>query len=131
MAVTLPSVLLIEDDPATAELYAMKLRMDGFTVHQASDATTAEVIFRRARPGVVCLDNRLPDATGAQLAGQLIGAGAQVILLTNDQAVFEEPPPQVVRALLKSRTTPAALSAAIAEVLRESGLPGPNRHRTP
>ena len=99
----------------------MKLRMDGFAVHQASDATTANVIFKRARPGVVCIDNRLPDASGSQLAGYFVATGAVVILLTNDQLSYEQPPPGVARSLLKSRTTPSALSSAITDALKTRG----------
>ena len=38
-------MLLVEDDPAIAELYALKLRLDGYLVHLAADGATAEVIF--------------------------------------------------------------------------------------
>jgi DNA-binding NtrC family response regulator len=111
------SVLIVEDDQAIAELYAMKLRMDGFTVHQAADATTARVIFDRAKPKVVCVDTRLPDVSGVKAAELFIRSGALVILLTNDQESYERPPQGVVRSLLKARTTPGDLSQAIMGLL--------------
>ena len=111
------SVLIVEDDQAIAELYAMKLRMDGFTVHQAADATTARVIFDHARPKVVCVDTRLPDVSGVKAAELFIRAGAVVILLTNDQDSFERPPQGCARSLLKARTTPADLSQSIMGLL--------------
>jgi DNA-binding NtrC family response regulator len=110
------TVLLVEDDPEIAALYALRLRMDGITVHIARDATTAQIIFRRARPSVVCMDHRLPDGPGVPLAREFIRTGTPVIILTNDQEGFENPPPGVARALLKMRTPPAALVATIRDV---------------
>jgi DNA-binding response OmpR family regulator len=107
------SVLLVEDDRATADLYALKLRLDGYTVHQASDGTTADVIFSTAQPQVVCVDHRLPDVRGTQAAERFAREGAIVLLLTNDQESFERPPKGVAKALLKSRTNPRELSAHI------------------
>lgn len=117
MTETGQSILLVEDDAAIAELYAIRLRMEGFTVHRASDAATAQVIFRRVAPAVVCMDNRLPDASGAAIAESLISSGATVILLTNDQRSLEHPPLGVARTLLKSRTTPTLLTKTIEEIL--------------
>lgn len=106
-------VLLLEDDPATAELYALKLRLDGYAVHLAGDGTTADVIFERTHPDVVCVDSRLPDRPGTGVAERFAETGAIVILLTNDQDAYEHPPHGVARSLLKSRTNPSQLSATI------------------
>jgi DNA-binding response OmpR family regulator len=114
---TQTSVLLVEDDAATAELYSLKLRMDGYAVHVANDRTTADVIFATTTPDVVCVDSRLPDSVGSGPALRYAGAGAIVLLLTNDQECFENPPLGVVRSLLKSRTNPAELSAAIRQLV--------------
>jgi len=111
-------VLLVEDDPAIAELYALKLRLDGYLVHLAADGATAEVIFERTRPQVVCVDTRLPNASGRQFASRFADAGAQDILLTNDQGSFEAPPPGVTRSMLKSRTSPSQLSDTISKLVQ-------------
>jgi DNA-binding response OmpR family regulator len=111
------SVLLVEDDQATAELYALKLRLDGYAVHHAADGATADVIFERARPTVVCVDGRLPGMSPQETARRYASQGAIVVLLTNDQQSFERPPHEVALALLKSRTNPGQLSAAIRELV--------------
>lgn len=90
--------------------------MDGYTVHHASDATTAHVIFEKAKPAVVCLDTRLPGASGVSVAAEFARLGATVVLLTNDQDSFESPPVGVARALLKARTSPSELASTIAEL---------------
>lgn len=111
------SVLLVEDDSSIADLYALKLRIDGYVVHHAADSTTAQLIFETTAPQVVCCDTRLPDGAGLETARSFARRDALVILLTNDQDSYEAPPPGVARALLKSRTSPAQLSATISSLL--------------
>lgn len=117
MSTRKPSVLLVEDDHSTAQLYAIKLRMDGYRVDIAADAATAGIMFDRAWPDVVCVDSRLPDADGRDVVTAMVRRGAAVMLLTNDQEAYERPPAGVAAAHLKWRTTPAELSASIAELV--------------
>ena len=118
MTASKPSVLLVEDDHSIAQLYAIKLRMDGYRVDIANDAATAGLAFDRARPDVVCVDSRLPDGSGRDVVASMTQHGAVVMLLTNDQEAYDRPPAGVAGALLKWRTTPAALSDAIAGLLK-------------
>jgi two-component system OmpR family response regulator len=113
-------VLLVEDDPAIADIYALKLRLDGYSVTIAADRPAAEESFWRERPAVVCLDEWLPDGSGTALAEQFASTGALVVLFTNDQRCYERPPPGIVRALLKARTNPIQLSAAISELVGQA-----------
>ncbi|MDQ6773506.1 MAG: response regulator [Candidatus Dormibacteraeota bacterium] len=112
-------VLMVEDDPATARMYSLRLRRDGCQVVVAENAAAAEREFAAARPDVVLADSRLPGGSGSELAGRLAGHGAPVILLTNDQHAYDRAP-SGVRALIKARTSPARLSAVITEVLSGS-----------
>jgi DNA-binding response OmpR family regulator len=118
MTASKPSVLLVEDDHSIAQLYAIKLRMDGYRVDIANDAATAGVAFDRFRPDVVCVDSRLPDGSGSDVVSSMANRGAVVMLLTNDQEAYDRRPAGVAGALLKWRTTPAALSAAIAGLIK-------------
>ena len=114
-------VLLVEDDAAIADLYAYKLRLDGYSVAVANDSASAATRFWEQRPAVVCLDEWLPGGgTGTQLAASFTAAGARCLLFTNDQGCHEKPPPGVCRSLLKASTNPAQLSAAISELVRQS-----------
>ena len=107
----------MDDDATIAALYALKLRLDGHSVRLAADGAAAREWVERELPDVICLDVRLPDGSGGELAGSLAARGAPVILLTNDEAGFQHPPPRVSRALLKAETSPSQLSAAIANLL--------------
>jgi len=108
-------VLLVEDDPSIGQLYAIKLRMDGYRVDLAADVATAEMLFERSTPDVICVDSRLPDGSGREVVTALVKRGATVVLLTNDQEAYG-PPAGVARTLRKTRTTPSALSRAIGEL---------------
>jgi DNA-binding response OmpR family regulator len=108
-----PVVLLVEDDHSIAHLYSIKLKMDGYRVDIANDVATAGLLFDRSQPDVVCVDSRLPDGSGRDVVDSLVGRGSAVVLLTNDQESYQRPPAGVAAALLKWKTTPAALSAAI------------------
>lgn len=110
-------VLLVEDDTAIADLYALKLRLDGFSVTVAGDPAAADSAFWRERPAVVCLDERLPGGAGTALAERFAQAGARIVLFTNDQARYERPPECVCRSLLKASTNPSQLSATISELV--------------
>lgn len=112
-------VLLVDDDRTTADLYALKLRLDGLTVVLAHSYRSALELNERERPRVVCVDHRLPDGPGAELSEHLASQGAAVILLTNDQETLQRPPPGVREARLKARTSPAELSAAVRGLLRD------------
>ena len=116
-------VLLVEDDTAIADLYAFKLRLDGFSVTVAGDSATADRTFWDERPAVVCLDEWLPGGTGTDLAERFAAAGARIVLFTNDQSRYERPPSCVCRSLLKARTNPGQLSATISELLGSTPAP--------
>ena len=112
-----PTILLVEDDPSIAQLYSMKLRMDGYQVDIAADSATASIVYERSRPAIVCVDSRLPDGPGRDVVTAMLDRGAVVVLLTNDQEAYEHPPAGVTAALLKMRTTPALLSSTIGDLL--------------
>src|SRR5690348_10550921 len=115
------AVLLVEDEASIADLYALRLRLDGYAVSIAGSLAAADREFWQRRPKVVCLDVRLPDGHGLDLAERFAAAGASIVLFTNDQSGFERPPPGVCLALLKASTSPAQLSAAVSELASQAG----------
>ncbi len=65
---TMPTVLVVEDEPAIAELVAVNLRHNGFRPLWAMDADSAQREMDAAVPDLVLLDWMLPGESGLNLA---------------------------------------------------------------
>lgn len=64
----LPAVLVVEDEPAIAELIAVNLRHNGFRPTWAVDSAAAQRELDAALPDVILLDWMLPGESGLALA---------------------------------------------------------------
>ena len=63
-----PGVLIVEDEPAIAELIAVNLRHNGFRPTWAMDSATAQRELDAVLPDVILLDWMLPGESGLVLA---------------------------------------------------------------
>jgi two-component system phosphate regulon response regulator PhoB len=63
-----PRVLIVEDEPAIAELIAVNLRHNGFQPVWAEDGTAAQRELDAVLPDVILLDWMLPGQSGLALA---------------------------------------------------------------
>ena len=63
-------ILIVEDEPAIAELIAINLRHAGFEVTIAGDADQAQASLDQVLPHLVILDWMLPGTSGHSLARQ-------------------------------------------------------------
>ena len=66
----LPRVLVVEDEPAIAELIAVNLRHNGFAPTVVFDGAAAQLEVDAVLPDVILLDWMLPGESGASLARQ-------------------------------------------------------------
>ncbi len=66
----LPLVLIVEDEPAIAELIAVNLRHNGFQPVWAEDGASAQRELDAVLPDVILLDWMLPGQSGLTLARQ-------------------------------------------------------------
>ena len=66
----LPRVLIVEDEPAIAELIAVNLRHAGFNPVVALDSNAAQKEMDAVLPDVILLDWMLPGQSGLMLAKQ-------------------------------------------------------------
>ena len=64
----LPRILIVEDEPAIAELIAVNLRHNGFQPVCAMDAESAQRELDEVLPDVILLDWMLPGESGLSLA---------------------------------------------------------------
>ncbi|MFO1306774.1 MAG: phosphate regulon transcriptional regulator PhoB [Burkholderiales bacterium] len=67
----MPSVLVVEDEPAILELLKVNLADAGYEVREAGDAETASALLKDALPDLVLLDWMLPGQSGLAFAKQL------------------------------------------------------------
>jgi DNA-binding response OmpR family regulator len=68
-------VLVVEDEPAIAELVALYLRRDGFGVHVESSGDAALAAVRSLSPVAVVLDVGLPVLNGIEVCRAMRAAG--------------------------------------------------------
>ena len=65
-----PKILVVEDEPAIAELISVNLRHGGFDVVLAQDSVTAQRELDAELPDAILLDWMLPGQSGLSLARQ-------------------------------------------------------------
>jgi CheY-like chemotaxis protein len=61
------TVLIVDDDPRTAELLSMMFKLDGYSTAVASDVTMAIETIQREKPDVLVVDVMMPGASGLAL----------------------------------------------------------------
>ncbi|HEY1456846.1 MAG TPA: response regulator [Candidatus Dormibacteraeota bacterium] len=110
------SVLLVEDDPSVAQMYKLKLELDGYHVELASDGEMALQLARSTMPDIIFLDIRLPKLDGIGVLEALRADPATealpVVILSNfnEQELVERGARLgALDHLIKSQTTPAKL----------------------
>jgi two-component system OmpR family response regulator len=74
-------VLVVDDEPALAELLSMALRYEGWEVRTAADGMTAVRLGRDFSPDAVVLDMMLPDLDGLEVLRRLRRDGTDVPVL--------------------------------------------------
>ena len=81
-----PTILVVDDDRDTRELYRACFDMSGFVTAEAGSGAEAIAVAQRLRPDVILTDLILPDFDGFEIAHRLkrdvATAGIRVILLT-------------------------------------------------
>ena len=66
-----PSVLLVEDDAALAELLEWNFSSEGYTVRQTGDGEEALIMAREELPDVIILDWMIDNISGIEVCRQL------------------------------------------------------------
>lgn len=119
-------VLFIEDDPTVAQMYKLKLELDGYTVTMAKDGEEGLRLAQEGSPDIVFLDIRLPKMDGfAVLEALRASDGTRetpVVILSNygeRELVERGLKLGALEYLIKSQTTPANLSRGVEGWLKE------------
>jgi len=123
-----PRVLMVEDHPDIADLYQLKLQLDGYRVAVASDGVAGLRLARSLLPDLILLDIHMPQLDGLQVLTALREDEA-----TDDVPVVicsEDDSPQLIKEahrlgaaayLVKANLLPSRLSQTVADVLGQRG----------
>jgi two-component system, OmpR family, response regulator MtrA len=76
-------VLVVDDDPALAEMLGIVLRSEGFLPSFVADGERALAAFRDSRPDIVLLDLMLPGMSGIDVCRAIRAeSGVPIVMLT-------------------------------------------------
>jgi two-component system, OmpR family, response regulator MtrA len=77
------TVLVVDDDPALAEMLTIVLRGEGFDAAVVRDGSRAMAAFRDVKPDLVLLDLMLPGVSGLDVCKEIRSeSGVPIIMLT-------------------------------------------------
>lgn len=117
-------VLLVEDEPALRDIYATKLRMEGFDVLEAADGVEGLDKASHDSPGIILLDVILPIKNGFEVLKDLKAnpktAHIPVVVLSNLGQDYEVKQGMALGAecfLTKANITPARMVSEIRKVI--------------
>jgi CheY-like chemotaxis protein len=118
-------ILLVEDDRSVAQMYRLKLELDGYDVDLATDGEMAVEMATESPPDLIFLDIRLPKLDGfgvlQALRSNARTKDTRVVILSNynDRDMRDRIAKLgVLEHLVKSDTTPAKLAAGLGRWLR-------------
>lgn len=118
-------VLFVEDDVSVAQMYRLKLELDGYLVDVAPDGIIALEKARTTHPDIIFLDIRLPKLDGLSVLENLRAdeatAPIPVVILSNwneRELVERGMTLGALDHLIKSQTTPARLSQRLRDWLK-------------
>src|SRR6195952_5586017 len=76
-------VLVVDDDPALAEMLTIVLRGEGFDTAVVRDGARAVDVFRDTHPDLILLDLMLPGMSGLEICKEVrLESGVPIIMLT-------------------------------------------------
>lgn len=119
-----PVILIVEDEPAIAEMYRFKLMQADYKVLVATDGQEGLEACEQHKPDLVLLDIKMPVMTGDEMLTRLRktdwGANIRVVILTNisrDEAPHTLRVLHVDRYIVKAHHTPAQVLDIVNEIL--------------
>ena len=123
-----PRVLMVEDHPDIADLYQLKLQLEGYRVAVASDGLAGLSMARSLMPDLILLDIHVPQLDGLQVLAALHEDATTddmpVVICSEDdnpQLIKEAQRLGAVAYLVKANLLPSRLSQTVGDVLGQRG----------
>lgn len=118
-------LLIVDDDPAIREVYAIKFKDAGYGVETAADSKEAlKEIAEGFKPSAILLDIIMPGANGLELLDKFVNdklvEGSKIVIFSNlDQKadLDDDVRKKICDYLLKVDFTPAEMVKKIDSVL--------------
>ena len=131
-----PRVLMVEDHPDIADLYQLKLQLDGYRVAVASDGAAGLRMARSLMPDLILLDIHVPQLDGLQVLAALredeaTGEVPVVVCSEDDNPELMKEAQRLgaTAYLVKAHLLPSHLSQAVSDVLgKRNGFSGDADH---
>lgn len=121
-------ILLVDDDDALRQLYAVELGSRHYAVVEAADGEAGLAMVKQERPDLVLLDIMMPKLDGVAMLTRLKQdpdiAKTPVVMLTNfgqENLVQQSFSSGAVDYLLKYKVTPAEMADRVGQVLSGAG----------
>ena len=78
------NILLIDDEEQLRKLLGRIIRLEGFTVSEASTYAAAKKLLQKEKPDIILCDVKLPDGNGVEMVKELraLYPSIEIILLT-------------------------------------------------
>lgn len=67
MAAEFRTIVVVEDEPDTAEMFAEMMRLSGYQVQKSYGGRAAITLIAQTRPDAVVLDLMMPDLSGLEV----------------------------------------------------------------
>jgi CheY-like chemotaxis protein len=122
---------MVEDHPDLADLYQLKLQLDGYRVAVASDGAAGLKLARSLMPDLILLDIHVPQLDGLQVLAALREDEATgelpVVICSEDddpQLIKEAQRLGAAAYLVKANLLPSRLSQTVGDVLGHRGAFG-------
>ncbi len=120
-----PLVLIIDDDPAIAEMLSVLLRANGFETMLANSGSDGLRMIREQSPRIVIADLMMPDLDGWQLskaAREFTGVPILVLSALDEPSIVASVLDQGADDFLAKPVSSAVLLAHINKLLRRTQL---------
>jgi CheY-like chemotaxis protein len=121
-----PRVLMLEDHRDVAELYQLKLQLEGYRVAVAPDGPSGLDLARRLRPDVILIDVHLPVLDGLQVLAALRESEdmrrVPVVVFSEDdsyETMQRARGLNISAYLVKANLLPSTLASVVGDALRD------------